>query len=183
MTLRISSLTLALAALVLQTPAQAFPHSQPNTIVYAYPQTQGYAQQPYAQQPTAYLVRRHVVVSQPQPQPVYRPQTYYRPLPVVQPGYAPHPGFAPPLVSRYGYPVTDYPVPVYPSRPAPILAGGNGLGQQPRTCQPVVPLVGAALGGTVGAVMAHNSRSRNRIWALPMGAAVGGILGGVASGC
>jgi hypothetical protein len=172
MTLRISSLTLALAALALQTPAQAFPHSQPNTIVYAYPHTQA-----YAQQPSAYLVRRHVVVSQPQPQPLYRP------LPVVQPGYAPHPGFAPPLVSRYGSSITDYPVPVYPSRPAPILAGGNGLVQQPRTCQPVVPLVGAALGGTVGAVMAHNSRSRNRIWALPMGAAVGGILGGVASGC
>lgn len=178
MTLRISSLTLALAALVLQTPAQAFPHSQPNTIVYAYPHTQ-----PYAQQPSAYLVRRHVVVSQPLPQPLYRPQTDYRPLPVVQPGYAPQPGFAPPLVSRYGYPVTDYPVPVYPSRPAPILAGGNGVVQHPRSCQPLVPLVGAALGGTVGAVMAHNSRSRNRIWALPMGAAVGGILGGVASGC
>ncbi|MFM7239877.1 MAG: hypothetical protein ACKOZN_09830 [Cyanobium sp.] len=178
MTLRISSLTLALAALVLQTPAQAFPHSQPNTIVYAYPHTQ-----PYAPQPSAYLVRRHVVVSQPQPQPLYRPQTDYRPLPVVQPGYAPHPGFAPPLVSRYGYPVTDYPTPVYPARPTPILAGGNGVVQQPRSCQPLVPLVGAALGGTVGAVMAHNSRSRNRIWALPMGAAVGGILGGVASGC
>jgi hypothetical protein len=178
MTLRISSLTLALAALVLQTPAQAFPHSQPNTIVYAYPHTQ-----PYAQQPSAYLVRRHVVVSQPQPQPLYRPQTDYRPLPVVQPGYAPHPGFAPPLVSRYGYPVTDYPTPVYPARPTPILAGGNGVVQHPRSCQPLVPLVGAALGGTVGAVMAHNSRSRNRIWALPMGAAVGGILGGVASGC
>jgi hypothetical protein len=178
MTLRISSLTLALAALVLQTPAQAFPHSQPNTIVYAYPHTQ-----PYAQQPSAYLVRRHVVVSQPQPQPLYRPQTDYRPLPVVQPGYAPHPGFAPPLVSRYGYPVTDYPTPVYPARPTPILAGVNGVVQHPRSCQPLVPLVGAALGGTVGAVMAHNSRSRNRIWALPMGAAVGGILGGVASGC
>ncbi|MFM9099946.1 MAG: hypothetical protein ACKOPS_00910, partial [Cyanobium sp.] len=77
----------------------------------------------------------------------------------------------------------DAPVPVYSTLPAPILAGGNGVFQQPRTCQPVVPLVGAALGGTVGAVMAHNSRSRNRIWALPMGAAVGGILGGVASGC
>jgi hypothetical protein len=162
MTLRISSLTLALAALALQTPAQAFPHWQPNTIVYANPHTQGYAQQPYAQQPSAYLVRRHVVVSQPQPQPIYRPL---------------------PQVSPYGYPVTDYPAPMYPVRPAPILAGGNGLVQQPRTCQPVVPLVGAALGGTVGAVIAHNSRSRNRIWALPMGAAVGGILGGVASGC
>lgn len=175
MTLRISSLTLALAALALQTPAQAFPHWQPNTILYANPHTQGYAQQPYAQQPSGYLVRRHVVVTQPQP--------IYRPLPVVQPGYAPRPGYAPPLASPYGYPVTDYPAPVYPARPAPILAGGNGLVQQPRTCQPVVPLVGAALGGTVGAVIAHNSRSRNRIWALPMGAAVGGILGGVASGC
>ncbi|QVL53130.1 MAG: hypothetical protein KFB97_01435 [Cyanobium sp. M30B3] len=179
MTLRISSLTLALAALALQTPAQAFPHGQRNTIVYAYPQTQGYAQQPYAQQPSAYLMRRHVVVTQPQ----HRPRPIYRPLPAVQTGYAPHPGFPPQLVNRHGDPVTDYPVPVYPSRPAPILAGGNGLVQQPRTCRPVVPLVGAALGGTVGAVMAHNSRSRNRIWALPMGAAVGGILGGVASGC
>jgi hypothetical protein len=164
MTLRISSLTLALAALALQTPAQAFPHGQRNTIVYAYPPARA-----YPQQPSAYLVRRHVVVTQPQPRP------FVRPLPVVQPG------FAPPLVNPYGYPVTNYPVPVYSTRPAPILAGGNGVFQQPRTCKPVVPLVGAALGGTVGAVMAPNSR--NRVWALPMGAAVGGILGGVASGC
>jgi hypothetical protein len=168
MTLRSSLLPLALAALALPVPALAFPQAHPNTIVYAYPQAHA-----YAQQPSAYLVRRHMVVTQPQP--------IYRPLPAVQPGYGPRPGFAPPLVSQYGYPVTDYPAPIYPTRPTPILAGGNGVLQQRRTCQPVVPLVGAALGGTVGAVMAHNSR--NRLWALPMGAAVGGILGGVASGC
>jgi hypothetical protein len=157
MTLRISLLPLALTALALPAPVLAFPHGQRNTIVYAYP---------HAQQPSAYLVRRHVVVPQPQPQ--------YRPLPTVYPGYAPRPGFPSP---HYGYPVTHYPTPGHHGQ----LAGGNGLFNQPRTCTPVVPLVGAALGGTVGAVMASNSR--NRIWALPMGAAVGGILGGVASGC
>jgi hypothetical protein len=168
MTLRISLLPLALTALALPAPALAFPSGQRNTIVYAYPQ---------AQQPTAYLVRRHVVVHQPQPQ----PQPQYRPLPTVYPGYAPRPGFRPPLVSHYGYPVSHYPAPAHLGQPTTTLAGGNGLFTQPRACTPVVPLVGAALGGTVGAVMAHNSR--NRVWALPMGAAVGGILGGVASGC
>jgi hypothetical protein len=42
-------------------------------------------------------------------------------------------------------------------------------------------LGGAAIGGGLGAVLASNSR--NRVWSLPMGAAVGGILGGVMSGC
>lgn len=51
----------------------------------------------------------------------------------------------------------------------------------PRRCNPGSALLGAALGGTLGAVMANGPR--NRRWALPMGAAVGGILGGVASGC
>ena len=168
MTSRFALLPLALTALALQAPAQAFPHGPRNTIVDAHPQA-------YVQQPSAYLVRRHVVVTQPQPRPLYRP------LPVVQPGYAPLHAVPRQLVSRYGYPVNDDPSPVYPARPATLLAGGNGMLQQPRTCQPVVPLVGAALGGTVGAVMAH--KSRNRLWALPVGAAVGGILGGVASGC
>jgi hypothetical protein len=170
MTLHRSLLPLTLAVLALPAPALAFPQAQRTTIAYAYPQVHA-----YTQQPSAYLVRRHVVVTQPQPQPIYRP------LPVVQPGYAPRPGFLSPLVNHYGYPVNNYPAPVYPVRPTPVLAGGRGVVQQPRTCQPVVPLVGAALGGTVGAVMAPNSR--NRRWALPMGAAVGGILGGVASGC
>lgn len=172
MTLRSSLLPLALAALALPAPALAFPHGQRNTIVYAYPQTHA-----HAQQPSAYLMRRHVVVTQPQ----HRPRPIYRPLPAVQTGYAPHPGFPPQLVNRHGYPVTDYPAPGYPAQPAPTLAGGHGMVQQPRTCRPVVPLVGAALGGTVGAVMAR--KSRNQIWALPMGAAVGGLIGGVASGC
>jgi hypothetical protein len=163
MTLRISLLPLALTALALPAPVLASPHGQRDYIVHAYPQ--GHL---YGQPPTAYLVRPQGVVVQPQFQPV-------RPLPPV------HPGFPPAVVNHYGYPVTDYPSGVYQGQPGPTLASGNGLFSQPRTCTPMVPLVGAALGGTVGAVMAH--KSRNRRWALPMGAAVGGLLGGVASGC
>ncbi len=95
----------------------------------------------------------------------------YGPAPTAsayQPHYAYQPRFSPLLVNRYGQPVTDYPQGAY-------------AGVQPRSCTPVKPLVGAAIGGTLGAVMANGSR--NRRWALPMGAAVGGILGGVASGC
>jgi hypothetical protein len=167
MTLRISLLPLALTALALPAQVLASPYGHRDTVVYAYPHAHTHAHA-YHQQPTAYLVpsRPRMVVAQPR----------YQVMPTVQPGYAPHPGFPPPVVSHYGYPVTDY-----PSQPATTLAGGNGLAQQPRTCKPVVPLVGAALGGSFGAVMAHKSRDRR--WALPMGAVVGGLLGGVASGC
>lgn len=78
-------------------------------------------------------------------------------------GYGPSygPGYGP------GYPVAAAPEPYGPP--------------PPRRCNPSSALLGAALGGTLGAVMANGPR--NRRWALPMGAAVGGILGGVASGC
>lgn len=78
--------------------------------------------------------------------------------------------YAPLPVSPYGYP--DYPVaaePV-PYEPTP-----------PRRCNVGTVLGGAAIGGGLGAVLANGSR--NRRWGLPMGAAVGGILGGLISGC
>jgi uncharacterized protein YcfJ len=50
-----------------------------------------------------------------------------------------------------------------------------------RRCNPGTLLTGAVIGGGLGAVLADGSR--NRRWALPMGAAMGGLLGGVASGC
>jgi hypothetical protein len=37
------------------------------------------------------------------------------------------------------------------------------------------------MGGTMGGALANGSR--NRLWAVPMGAAFGGILGGTMSGC
>lgn len=169
MTLRASVLPLALAALALPAPSLAFPHGPSHYVV-----------QPVAPQPTAYLVQPQYAppryyVAQP------RPQVQLRPLPSVPYQYA-HPGYAPALVSRHGYPITDYPTSGYHRGHGPAaFAGGNGQPVPARTCTPLVPLVGAALGGTMGAVIAPNSR--NRRWALPMGAAVGGILGGVASGC
>ena len=173
MTLRQSLLPLALAAVALPAPSLAFPHGQTHYVV-----------QPAAPQPAVYVVKpryapQRYYVAQPQP------QVQLRPLPPVQPQYVPYQpykGYGPAPVSRYGYPVTDYPGPGYYQGQRPVaFADGNGLVNPPRTCTPLVPLVGAALGGTMGAVIAPNSR--NRRWALPMGAAVGGILGGVASGC
>jgi hypothetical protein len=170
MTLRLSLLPLALAAFALPAPALAFPHGQRHYVV-----------QPVNPQPAVYVVRpRYAAPRYSVVQP--RPQVQLRPLPPVQTQYVPHPGYSPTPVSRYGYPITDYPSSGYHQGQRPVaFAGGNGLVNAPRTCTPIVPLVGAALGGTMGAVIAPNSR--NRRWALPMGAAVGGILGGVASGC
>lgn len=190
MTLRIALLPLALSVLALPAPLLASPHGRGNVIVHAYPQ--GYFP---SQPPATYVVRPQTVVVRPQPvvvqpryqqvQPIYQPvQPRYqrvRPRPAVYHTYAPHPGFQPTVVNHYGHPVSNHHSGGFHGQPTPTLAGGNGLFQQPRTCQPFVPLAGAALGGTVGAVMASNSRDRR--WALPMGAAVGGIIGGVASGC
>ena len=50
-----------------------------------------------------------------------------------------------------------------------------------RRCQPASLLTGAVIGGGLGAVLADGPR--NRRWALPMGAAVGGLVGGAVSGC
>lgn len=85
--------------------------------------------------------------------------------------YGPPPSaFAPLPVSPYGDP--DHPIAAepLPYEPAPS-----------RRCHVGTVLGGAAIGGGLGAVLANNSR--NRRWSLPMGAAVGGILGGLISGC
>lgn len=67
----------------------------------------------------------------------------------------------------YGYPIASEPIPYGPP-PA-------------RSCNRGTVLTGAAIGGGLGAMLATNSR--NRLWSLPLGAAMGGILGGVMSGC
>jgi hypothetical protein len=158
--LPLALLPLGVVALALPVPVLATPNTYQRHI-YEF----------YGPAPSASASQRHDAY---QPhyayQPRYAPQPHYLPQPryAPQPSYAPQPGFSPLLVNRYGQPVTDYPQGAY-------------AGVQPRSCTPVKPLVGAAIGGTLGAVMANGSR--NRRWALPMGAAVGGILGGVASGC
>jgi hypothetical protein len=73
------------------------------------------------------------------------------------------------------YPLYDYPTPGYPLASEPYGT------PPPRSCGPTPALIGAALGGGLGALLADGSR--NRRWALPLGAAFGGILGGVVSGC
>jgi hypothetical protein len=70
----------------------------------------------------------------------------------------------------YGYSSDDRPMAVAPVAPV-----------RERRCNPGTLLTGAVIGGGLGAVLADGSR--NRRWALPMGAAMGGLLGGVASGC
>lgn len=100
-------------------------------------------------------------------------QPGFAPVPASPYGYGPGYGVSPGdgywgnAPDYYGYPVAAEPLP-YNAVPA-------------RSCSPSTALVGAAVGGGLGAILANGSR--NRRWALPMGAAVGGILGGVISGC
>lgn len=71
----------------------------------------------------------------------------------------------------YGYlPGRRTPLAIVPDTPQP-----------PRRCGPGPALVGAALGGGLGAALSDGSRQRQ--WALPIGATVGGLLGGVLAGC
>ena len=71
----------------------------------------------------------------------------------------------------YGYqPGRRVPLAVIPARPQPL-----------RRCGPGPALVGAAIGGGLGAAISDGSRQRQ--WALPIGATVGGLLGGVLAGC
>jgi len=79
--------------------------------------------------------------------------------------YGPPPGRT--YSSPYGYPVAAEPEPY-----SPALV---------RRCNRGTVLTGADIGGGLGAILASNSR--NRLWSLPVGAAMGGILGGVISGC
>ena len=119
---------------------------------------QRYTYESYGTPPRAYT-RRAAYVHQP----VYGPRHAY----AAQPFYAQRPQYAPSQLGVYG----GYPVAAYPSSPAP----------PGRSCSLAAPIVGAALGGTMGGALAHGYR--NRLWAVPMGAAVGGILGGTMSGC
>ena len=93
------------------------------------------------------------------------PSSTYAPLPVNPYGY--RGGYGTSYNNNYGYPIASE---LAPYGPAPV-----------RTCNRGTVLTGAAIGGGLGAILATNSR--NRLWSLPMGAAVGGILGGVMSGC
>lgn len=91
-------------------------------------------------------------------------------------GPPPRPTYAPLPVNPYGYGY-DYGYDGYPiaSEPAPY-----GPAPAP-SCNRGTVLTGAAIGGGLGALLANNSRTR--LWSLPIGAAMGGILGGVISGC
>jgi len=84
----------------------------------------------------------------------------------------------------YGYRHSDQPTPgpgVYrPGRRLP-LAVLPPRAQPERRCGPGAALVGAAIGGGLGAALSDGSRQRQ--WALPIGATVGGLLGGVLAGC
>lgn len=72
---------------------------------------------------------------------------------------------------EYGYrPGRRTPLAVIPPRPQPAPRCGAGPA-----------LVGAAIGGGLGAALSDGSRQRQ--WALPIGATVGGLLGGVLAGC
>jgi hypothetical protein len=72
---------------------------------------------------------------------------------------------------EYGYrPGRRTPLAVIPARPQPAPRCGAGPA-----------LVGAAIGGGLGAALSDGSRQRQ--WALPIGATVGGLLGGVLAGC
>lgn len=67
-------------------------------------------------------------------------------------------------------PGRPYPLSVLPATPQPV-----------RRCGPGAALVGAAIGGGLGAALSDGSRQRQ--WALPIGATVGGLLAGVLAGC
>lgn len=82
-------------------------------------------------------------------------------------GSLPRAGVAALPVYPYGYPIAERPL-AYSSRPA-------------SRCNLGTVLTGAAIGGGLGVVLA--SDPRNRLWTLPMGAAAGGLLGGLLSGC
>jgi hypothetical protein len=84
------------------------------------------------------------------------------------PGYSYNPGYGYGPGVGYGYPLAAAPPPPYTPSPA-------------SSCNLTTALVGAAVGGTLGAVLAPNGRDRR--WSLPLGAAVGGIAGGAISGC
>ena len=163
--MRASLLPLALAALALQVPALASPNTFQRYTYESYgPPPRAYTRQPvYARQPV--YVPQHAYAAQPvyAQQPFYAQQPGYAPQPV----YAPRPRYAPSQLGVYG----GYPVAAYPS--GPVVPS--------RSCSLAAPIVGAALGGTMGGALAYGYR--NRLWAVPMGAAVGGILGGTMSGC
>jgi len=99
------------------------------------------------------------------------PSPTYAPLPVNPYGYnnayGSYNNNAGRYPNSYGYPIASEPTPY---APAPV-----------RSCNRGTVLTGAAIGGGLGAILATNSR--NRLWSLPIGAAMGGILGGVMSGC
>lgn len=99
------------------------------------------------------------------------PSPTYAPLPVRPYGYnnayGSYSNNAGVYPNGYRYPIVSKPTPYAP-------APG-------RICNRGTVLTGAAIGGGLGAILATNSR--NRLWSLPIGAAMGGILGGVISGC
>lgn len=127
----------------------------------------GAAFAPAAVQAYPYTVQRYTVET-------YTPLPRPRPRTVtvrVRPGdYGYGSGYGGYGYSGYGYGSGYRPLAVAPVAPV-----------RERRCQPASLLTGAVIGGGLGAVLADGPR--NRRWALPMGAAVGGLVGGAVSGC
>lgn len=111
----------------------------------------------------------------PAPQAVATPVVRYR----VRQSYGTAPVAAP-----YGYtapPTYSYGTPAGYGAPAPYGVA-TGYAPAPRTCVPSAgrALIGAAMGGLASVALAP--RAQDRRWAVPVGAAIGG-LGGLAIGC
>lgn len=106
----------------------------------------------------------------PRPPLSWRERAAYGPRDGYGYGYRPAPG--------YGYERGDGD---WRGRRTPLAVIPPGAAEPLRRCGPGPALVGAAIGGGLGAALSDGARSRQ--WALPIGATVGGLLGGVLAGC
>jgi len=98
--------------------------------------------------------------------------------------YGPSVGYSDDNLPVYGYAPGYGPAPGagdWRGRRTPLAVIPPGAAQPLRRCGPAPALVGAAIGGGLGAALSDGARSRQ--WALPIGATVGGLLGGVLAGC
>lgn len=130
----------------------------------------------------------------PPPAPLYGGSSYGQP---VYPPYGPLPRYR--TVPRSSVALRRYPVASpygYPAAPVYGYPGGPAYGYNPPLSYAVPPaptplgqgcplnpgraLMGAAIGGLASAALL--SRGQDRSWAVPVGAALGG-LGGLATGC
>lgn len=164
--LTLALLALSLPAPALSTPLHDHPIADPRWSVAG--EADGYDEPDDANQPWwRQLPSRPVDGYGPVPPSGWRPRHAYG-----LPGY----GYG----SGYGYQPAPGPGGYRPGRRLP-LAVLPPRAQPERRCGPGAALVGAAIGGGLGAALSDGSRQRQ--WALPIGATVGGLLGGVLAGC